>query len=65
MKIKFNNGNRALLCDNCRTIIATGERIPKSCVGQTEGNELFFCSEKCLENYKRSIENKSHIIKLY
>jgi ribosomal protein L24E len=64
MKIKFNNGNRALLCDKCCTIVATGERIPKEVSTTNESNNLYFCSEKCLEEYIDSIKKRSKVIKV-
>ena len=63
MKIKFNNGNRALLCDKCYTIVATGDRIPKEVSTTNESNNLYFCSEKCLEEYIDSIKKRSKVIK--
>lgn len=65
MKIKFNNGNGALLCDSCRTIIATGHNIPKSCRAQSESNELFFCSQECMDSYIEKIKKRSKILKTY
>lgn len=65
MKIKFNNGDRALLCDGCKTVIATGHNIPKSCISQVESNELFFCSHECMNNYIEKIKKQSKILKTY
>lgn len=46
MRLKFNNGNLALLCDNCGTIIATGRRIPDTVFADGSTN-LYFCSDEC------------------
>jgi len=40
---KFNNGNGATLCNECRTIIATGKKV-----------ERFYC-DKCQEKINDSL----------
>lgn len=49
--IKFNGGNPALLCNNCRKIIATGSNIPYNAI--IKGlNSLWFCSVECAKEYR-------------
>ena len=51
---KFNNGNGATICNECRTIIATGKRV-----------ERFYC-DKCqerinsMEAYYKIIDKEVH-----
>ena len=42
---KFNNGNGATICNECRTIIATGKRV-----------ERFYC-DKCQEKINDTLTN--------
>ena len=50
MKIKFNGGNRALLCEQCHTIIATEYWNP-SIFNKDNSDKLYFCSPLCMVNF--------------
>lgn len=60
MRLKFNNGNLALLCDNCGTIIATGRRIPDT-VFADGSKDLYFCNEECKLKFSKDSET-SHVL---
>lgn len=50
MKIKFNGGNRALLCDHCRKIIVTEYWNP-FIFNEENSNKLYFCSPLCMAHF--------------
>ena len=50
MKIKFNGGNRALLCEHCNVIIATEYWNP-SIFNEENSDKLYFCSPLCMVNF--------------
>ena len=52
MIYKFNGGMGALLCDHCRTVIATGDRIPSDVENGDEDKLLYFCSRECAIQHK-------------
>lgn len=62
MKVKFNNGNPVILCENCSKILKQykGENIKED--GSIE-NLLYFCSDKCSEEYLEKIKIKNIINK--
>lgn len=50
---KFNNGDGAIICDNCRTILiapADEREFIKAPVFNGEG--LAFCDQSCLDVYR-------------
>lgn len=62
MIYKYNSGNGALLCDHCRTIIATGDRIPEEVnPKQLDNSILYFCCEECAMQYKEKLFKKINI----
>lgn len=65
MRIKFNGGNPALLCNKCSVICATGDRIPKQYRLDLNHGDLVFCSEKCRDEYLEKIKKRCVIIKEY
>ena len=50
MKIKFNGGNRALLCECCNVIIATEYRNP-TIFNEENSDKLYFCSPLCMTHF--------------
>ena len=62
MIYKFNNGNGALLCDHCRTVIATGERIPEEVHFEDRENTLYFCCRNCAIQHKGKLYKKINIL---
>lgn len=50
MKIKFNGGNRALLCEHCHTIITTEYQNP-TIFNKNNLDKLYFCSSLCMVNF--------------
>lgn len=65
MRIKFNGGNLALLCENCSVICATGHNIPAQYMLDHNHGDLVFCSDKCRDEYLEKIKKRSVIIKEY
>ena len=63
-RIKFNNRMGALLCENCSTIMATKNDIPKHIMINPSPNEHYFCSEECLEEYIAKERNRCQIFKV-
>ena len=55
MKIKFNGGNRALLCDRCHTIITTEYQNP-AIFNEDNSDKLYFCSLTCLINFDETTD---------
>ena len=47
---KFNNGNGATICNECRTIISTGKRV-----------ERFYC-DKCQSKLNETLTNFYEVI---
>ena len=60
MKVKFNNGNPVILCENCSKILKKykGENIKDGNID----NLLYFCSDKCSEEYIEKLKRKIVII---
>lgn len=60
MKVKFNNGNPVILCENCSKILKQykGENVKDDEVE----NLLFVCSDKCADEYIEKIKRKIIII---
>ena len=60
MKVKFNNGNPVILCENCSKILKqyNGENVKDDEVE----NLLFVCSDKCADEYIEKIKRKIIII---
>ena len=60
MKVKFNNGNPVILCENCSKILKQykGENV------KDDGIEslLYFCSDECYQEYLKNLERKMIII---
>lgn len=51
IKIKFNNGNLAILCHNCQTIIKTGSDFTKEEIEALKGQrhlDPYYC-KKCVK----------------
>lgn len=63
MKIKFNGGRGALLCEFCGVICATGDRIPNQYFLDINHGDLVFCSEKCMDAFFEKMKRRSKIIK--
>ena len=63
MKIKFNGGRGALLCEHCGAICATGDRIPKQYLLDLNHDDLVFCSKQCRDEYLEEMKSRSVIIK--
>jgi RNase P subunit RPR2 len=74
MKLKFNGGKGALLCDNCGVILVTGKRIPDEVYKTQQYNLLYFCCEDCktqfinktstVINPENGIENQKNMSRL-
>ena len=60
MKVKFNNGNPVILCENCSKILKQykGENVKESNIE----NLLYFCSDECSQEYIKKLERKMIII---
>lgn len=79
MTFKFNGGYGAVLCDNCRTIVASGEKAiellfadePKSNYSVSDMNirlkimapTKYFCCEKCRDEYTKKQKGKYIIVR--
>lgn len=61
MKIKFNGGNRVLLCDHCRKIIATEYWNP-SIFNEENSDKLYFCSPLCMAHFGTTMGQEVVII---
>lgn len=48
---KFNNGRLAILCENCYSIIFSGNNIPDD----LDNNKKYFCSKECEIKYKEKL----------
>lgn len=64
VKIKFNGGYGALLCENCGVIIATSDRIPEQYKRTNPNGDLIFCSEKCYNKYLKKHKSRCKIINI-
>ena len=64
VKIKFNGGYVALLCENCGVIIATSDRIPSHYRTNTDCGDLIFCSEKCYNKHLKKHKSRCKIINI-
>lgn len=62
VKIKFNGGYGALLCENCGIIIATSDRIPSHYRTNTNYGDLIFCSEKCLHEHLKKHKSRCKVM---
>lgn len=64
MRLKFNNGRGAVICDNCSTVIYSGfNNFPKDISDAIERKDYdygpIFCCEKCEKEY-----NEKHVKKI-
>lgn len=64
VKLKFNGGYGALLCENCGVIIATSDRIPEQYKRTNPNGDLIFCSEKCLHKHLKKHKSRCKIINI-
>lgn len=62
VKIKFNGGKGALLCEQCSVIIATGDRIPNEYKRYPGANEYIFCSQGCMDMWLAGILKRCKIL---
>ena len=62
MKLKFNGGDKALLCDHCRTILATGARIPDEVLEETGEEKYYFCSASCAVKWHYELDKRIKVI---
>ena len=62
VKIKFNGGKGALLCENCNAIIATGYQIPAYYRVNSMANEYVFCCEECKAKFLKKMEARCYVI---
>lgn len=62
VKIKFNGGKGALLCENCGAVIATGYRIPGHYRVNPTANEYVFCCEECKNKFIKRLEARCVIV---
>jgi len=56
---KFNNGNGAIICDECSVIIIVGldeSNVPFTIVDNVNDETNHFCSEVCKNNYFKKKE---------
>lgn len=56
---KFNNGNGAIICDECFVIITVGldeSNVPFTIIDNVNDEIYHFCSEICKFNYFKKIE---------
>lgn len=51
VKIKFNGGNGALLCEWCSVIIATGRNIPSQYMWGDSDSKHVFCCDECRDKW--------------
>lgn len=62
VKIKFNGGLGAVLCEGCHVILGTAKDFPHY-FPEGSPNEHLFCSEECKKKYLEHIEKQCRIIK--
>lgn len=62
VKIKFNGGKGALLCEQCSVIIAAGDRIPNEYKWNPGANEYIFCSKECMDKWLAGILKRCKIL---
>lgn len=55
VKLKFNGGYGALLCENCGVIIATSARIPEQYKRTNPNGDLIFVLRNVIINIYRNI----------
>ena len=63
VKIKFNGGVGAILCETCHIIVGTYKDFPHYFTN-SNSNEHVFCSEECKKKFLQHIEKQCKIIKL-
>lgn len=79
MTFKFNGGYGAVLCDNCRVIVASGKKAfellfvdePKSIYSLNDINTRlkimaptkYFCCEECRDEYTKKQKDRYIIVK--
>ena len=61
VRIKFNGGNGALLCDKCGVVLATGNRIPGEYKMNPSVNQYVFCSKECMYEWLESMKKRCKI----
>lgn len=61
VKIKFNGGLGAVLCESCHVVLGTAKDFPHY-VSNPSPNEHLFCSEECKKKYLEHIEKQCRII---
>lgn len=62
VKIKFNGGLGAVLCEGCHVILGTAKDFPHY-FPEGSPNEHLFCSEECKKKYLEHIEKQCRIIR--
>ena len=62
MKLKFNGGHGALLCDHCGIVIATGNRIPDEAFNIGPDDHYYFCCASCAVKWHYELDKKISVI---
>lgn len=62
VKIKFNGGLGAVLCESCHVVLGTAKDFPHY-FPEGSPNEHLFCSEECKKKYLEHIEKQCRVIK--
>ena len=62
MKLKFNGGCGALLCDHCGVVIVTGRNIPDEAYEGRDEETYYFCSASCANKWHKELDKRIKVL---